>query len=247
MKQTYMLTCQQYKNGVIHNILGQFINRDTISLNPVINSVGSVEMQFKSYRAETEDALKYLPDVSTVYLGDKFFMFLKYMGQQDYKIVPQSCSAYDGGVAVTNSVKPNVLLWSYDSCVSDVARKYHLIHGFERINDKIIFAELFGFHFVDDADISVECEVMICNKADNSSMCTLKQNDCGRTKFNRRAKRTTNKYVKAVKKIKVMNRRQRYTENTAMKLRHNSLMMLIGAVVYGVEYLLAWMFGTQSK
>lgn len=39
-------------------------------------------MQFKSYRAETEDALKYLPDVSTVYLGDKFFMFLKYMGQQ---------------------------------------------------------------------------------------------------------------------------------------------------------------------
>ncbi|XP_071172110.1 uncharacterized protein [Mytilus edulis] len=195
-------------------------------------------MQFKSYRAETEDALKYLPDISTVYLGDMFFMFLKYTGQQDYKIVPQSCAAYDGGIAVTNSAKPNVSLWSYDSCVSEIARKYHLMHGFEKINDKIIFAELFGFHFVDDADISVECEVMICNKADNSPMCTLKQNGCGREKLNRRAKRTTNKYVKAVKKLKVVNRRQQYTKNSAMKHRQNSLMVLIVAVVYGVEFIL---------
>lgn len=56
--------------------------RDTISLNPVINSVGRVEMQFKSYRAEHENTLKYLPDISTVYIGDKFFMYLKYTGQQ---------------------------------------------------------------------------------------------------------------------------------------------------------------------
>lgn len=54
------------------------------------------------------------------------------------------------------------------------------MHGFEKINDKIIFAELFGFHFVDDADISVECEVMICNKADKSPMCTLKQVTCNK-------------------------------------------------------------------
>lgn len=32
----------------------------------------------------------------------------------DYKIVPQKCYAYDGGIAVRSQTDKKVLLWSYD-------------------------------------------------------------------------------------------------------------------------------------
>lgn len=49
------------------------------------------------------------------------------------------------------------------------------MHNFDIISNKILLAEMFGFHFVDDADISVECDVMICRESDNSEKCRLKQ------------------------------------------------------------------------
>lgn len=49
---------------------------------PVFNSVGRVEMRFKTEKPKTEEDLQYLPDLSTVYVGDKFYMILKYIGQQ---------------------------------------------------------------------------------------------------------------------------------------------------------------------
>lgn len=39
-------------------------------------------MRFKTEKPESEEDLKYLPDLSTVYVGDKFYMILKYIGQQ---------------------------------------------------------------------------------------------------------------------------------------------------------------------
>lgn len=64
----------------IHLKLSGF--RNIVPMEPVFNSVGRVEMRFKSEKPETEEDLKYLPDISTVYVGDKFYMLLKYMGQQ---------------------------------------------------------------------------------------------------------------------------------------------------------------------
>lgn len=64
----------------------------------------------------------------------------------------------------------------FPSCVSNESSTYHLMHNFEKISsNKILLAEMFGFHFVDDADISVECDVMICRESDNSEKCNLKK------------------------------------------------------------------------
>lgn len=56
--------------------------RNVASLPNVFNSIGTVEMRFKSEEATTKINLEDLPDISTVYLGDKFYMYLKYIGQQ---------------------------------------------------------------------------------------------------------------------------------------------------------------------
>ncbi|CAG2220985.1 unnamed protein product [Mytilus edulis] len=58
------------------------VGKNIIPMEPVFNSIGRVEMIFKYEKPETEEDLKYLPDLSTVYVGDKFYMILKYIGQQ---------------------------------------------------------------------------------------------------------------------------------------------------------------------
>lgn len=65
-------------------IVCYFFYRNVASLPNVFNSIGTVEMRFKSEEASTDNNkdINDLPDISTVYLGDKFYMYLKYIGQQ---------------------------------------------------------------------------------------------------------------------------------------------------------------------
>lgn len=47
--------------------------------------------------------------------------------------------------------------------------------NFKPSTKKIVYAEMFGFHFDIDADITIECDVKVCaasSKSDKS--CTLK-------------------------------------------------------------------------
>lgn len=61
-----------------------FYYRNVALLPQVFNSIGTVEMRFKSEEASKKNNknLEDLPDISTVYLGDKFYMYLKYIGEQ---------------------------------------------------------------------------------------------------------------------------------------------------------------------
>lgn len=229
----FKIICQEFKNGYIKNVIDLLGTTNIVPMVPVFNSVGRVEMRFKTEKPKTEEDLKYLPDISTVYVGDKFYMILKYIGQQDYKIVPQKCYAYDGGVAVRSQTDTKVLLWSFDDCVSDEASEYHLMHNFDVISNEILFAEMFGFHFVDDADISVECDVMICRKSDSSANCRLKKTDC-RNKSKWKVKRSLEENdVMVTGRLKVKSRRQHYSSNKAEKKKPDSwFILIIGAIVY---------------
>lgn len=51
------------------------------------------------------------------------------------------------------------------SCATNTSINYHLMHNFLKMSDakdKIVYAEMFGFNFVDDGDITIECDVKIC-------------------------------------------------------------------------------------
>jgi hypothetical protein len=58
-----------------------------VPLQKVHNSVDNVEMRFKAEEGTTEGMMDQIPDISSLYLGDKFYMYLRYMGKQGMHIV----------------------------------------------------------------------------------------------------------------------------------------------------------------
>ena len=64
-----------------------FSFRKIVPLQTVHNSVENVEMRFKAEERTTEEMMDQIPDISSLYLGDKFYMYLRYMGQQGMHIV----------------------------------------------------------------------------------------------------------------------------------------------------------------
>ena len=56
-------------------------------LQTVHNSVENVEMRFKAEERTTEEMMDQIADISSLYLGDKFYMYLRYMGKQSMHIV----------------------------------------------------------------------------------------------------------------------------------------------------------------
>ena len=56
-------------------------------MQTVHNSVENVEMRFKAEERTTEGMMDQIPDISSLYLGDKFYMYLRYMGKQGMNIV----------------------------------------------------------------------------------------------------------------------------------------------------------------
>ena len=56
-------------------------------LPTVHNSVENVEMRFKAEERTTEGMMDQIPDISSLYLGDKFYMYLRYMGKQGMNLV----------------------------------------------------------------------------------------------------------------------------------------------------------------
>jgi hypothetical protein len=58
-----------------------------VPLQTVHNSVENVEMRFKAEERTTEEMMDQIADISSLYLGDKFYMYLRYMGKQSMHIV----------------------------------------------------------------------------------------------------------------------------------------------------------------
>ncbi|CAC5358433.1 unnamed protein product [Mytilus coruscus] len=165
----FNLTCLPLKEAGVDRIaLAETGITDTEQLHNVYNEIGQVEMRFK------EDESIDKPDVSTVYIGDRFYMYLKYMGDtKDYVIVPQTCTAYQG--TFRSDYAQFMDLWTQNGtkrndCTTEDARKYKVMTNFRRLSSIIVHAELHGFRFNANGnsgfdDVTISCTVKICTSA----------------------------------------------------------------------------------
>ncbi|XP_063442016.1 uncharacterized protein LOC134722334 [Mytilus trossulus] len=72
---------------------------------PIIRTeLEKVEMRLKSEKYDSYKDVTELPDVSTVYIGDKFYMYLVYLGKDQYSVIPTECKAFEGAYASEPSV-----------------------------------------------------------------------------------------------------------------------------------------------
>lgn len=94
--------------------------------------------------------------VFNVYLGDAFYMFIRYTGSY-HVIKPVECKAY-AGVVIDQDVT-NMVLWNSANCstVSGVLEK------FTNVTNTLLLASLYGFQFHQSPYVTIECTVRICN------------------------------------------------------------------------------------
>lgn len=176
------------KNVYIVHGMG-LINSATVKIPTEIETVA---MHIKSEVYSTRDDVADLPDMSSVHIGDKFYMYLVYLGKDKYNIIPTKCTAFEGSHAAEPALSvPNVLLWTRGSCISDQAISYRLMHNFKTMSSdpRVVYAELFGFQFHSSAEITFVCEVKICKPGDGSTECTLISDQTCRDKSKWTAKR----------------------------------------------------------
>ncbi|CAC5358427.1 unnamed protein product [Mytilus coruscus] len=111
------------------------------------------------------------PDLSEVYIGDRFYMYLKYMGEtDDYIIVPQTCTAYKG--TFRTNIGEKLELWKQSTtnggdCRTTDAKQYKVMENFKRLSKTIVHAELHGFRFSSELtgefdDVTISCTVKVC-------------------------------------------------------------------------------------
>lgn len=186
----FEITCLALeKEGVERIALAETGITDIEQLHNVYNEIDQVEMRFK----EGESLDK--PDLSEVYIGDRFFMYLKYMGDtRQYIIMPQSCTAYKG--TYRNEVKADKMdLWAYNDhstdCLTNNAKTYHVMENFKRFNSTVVHAELLGFRFSStldgsSSDVTISCTVKICTS--DTGPC---KTSCGILPDSKRRKRET--------------------------------------------------------
>lgn len=129
---------------------------DYTMLPPGQREVAGVEMYFRE-----GPSLSSAP-VFSVYLGDAFYMFIKYTGSY-HVIKPMECKAY-AGVVIDQDVT-NMVLWNSANCstVSGVLER------FINVNNTLLLATLYGFQFHQSPYVTIECTVSICNP---NSHCT---------------------------------------------------------------------------
>lgn len=131
---------------VVHVFRGNYYN--VLPENHM--EVDDVEMRFKAVNNTNA------PDINTIYVGEKFFMFLEYKGEQPYSLVPKKCSAYLGTLLGSNVVK----LWSWDGKPHCAPQK-ELLENFESPKNNLVVATMYGFRFSNSDFITMQCEVGI--------------------------------------------------------------------------------------
>lgn len=158
----FVLECSKISE-IERNVLRQFHLIDTETIFSKENEVGQIDMRFKA-----EDDIT-LPDISEVYIGDKFYIFLQYKGVSEYMIEPQECVAYKGNdkEASANESRHETLWEKVDDtsnhCVFADAKNKGLIgaEGFLFKDEKTVHASLYGFRFRGSEDITITCRVLL--------------------------------------------------------------------------------------
>uniref|UniRef100_A0A8W8LB30 ZP domain-containing protein n=1 Tax=Magallana gigas TaxID=29159 RepID=A0A8W8LB30_MAGGI len=159
----FNITCKSIPTeGVNETVVHVFKGNEFNGLPENTMEVDGVEMRFKDVNN------KNAPDINSIYVGDEFFMFLEYKGEQDYSLVPKRCTAFSGTSLGTTSQK-EVELWNWNS--SNCTPNSELLQGFKNESSRIIYAEMFGFRFSDSDYITIRCEVGIFPSNTDKKLC----------------------------------------------------------------------------
>lgn len=166
----FSVTCKSIPQQGINKTVVHVFQGSEFNVLPENNiEVDGVEMRFKA----KNDV--HFPDINTIYVGDVFFMFLKYKGTKDYSLIPKKCSAYSGTSLDPNSqTQTKVELWNRDG--TDCTPNDELLQDFKNVTSKLIYAKMFGFRFSDSAYITIECEIGIFSRSLNEPLCKTSQN-----------------------------------------------------------------------
>ncbi|XP_061187822.1 uncharacterized protein LOC133195867 [Saccostrea echinata] len=161
----FVITCKDIPGtGIIRTVAHVFQEKIYNKLPDNYKEVASVEMRFKAVNDTAA------PDISTVYIGDEFYMFIKYMGKESYNVIPEKCSAFgETWIPKGPATKPadkSVDLWNIqkagngkDKC----AEQKELLEIFGRYNETLIYAKMYGFRFAEGNYVTITCEVKIFN------------------------------------------------------------------------------------
>ncbi|XP_056009606.1 uncharacterized protein LOC130046456 [Ostrea edulis] len=147
------------QNGVSKTVAHVFQETDNHQLPQNYKEVDGVEMRFKAVKKTNA------PDISSIYVGDEFYMFLTYMGDTAYSLVPQTCKAIEGGIVPTKDPgesENSVYLWKYGDSTSNCIQHPELLEKFEKqvSNCKQVIATMYGFRFSGNQNyITITCEV----------------------------------------------------------------------------------------
>lgn len=167
-------TSTKYAQTIVPSISNQPTTGPVLTKNSTVDyivlpsrqrEVAGVEMYFRE-----RPSLSSAP-VFNVYLGDAFYMFIRYTGSY-HVIKPVECKAY-AGVVIDQDVT-NMVLWNSANCstVSGVLEK------FTNVTNTLLLASLYGFQFHQSPYVTIECTVRICNPNSicaKSKLCQLKR------------------------------------------------------------------------
>ncbi|XP_056009604.1 uncharacterized protein LOC125681625 [Ostrea edulis] len=156
----FTIICKDIPNGGVNKTVAHvFQETNSKQLPENFKEVGDVEMRFKA--VDNKNA----PDISSIYVGDEFYMFLTYMGDIDYSLVPQKCEAIKGTMVpkdYTVKTENSVDLWKYDKAKQNCIHHEELLAGFDKqaSNCKQVVAKMYGFRFSGDKNyITITCDV----------------------------------------------------------------------------------------
>nr|XP_034303839.1 uncharacterized protein LOC109618787 [Crassostrea gigas] len=140
-----------------------------MELPSVQREVAGVEMYFRE-----EPSLSSAP-VFNVYLGDAFYMYIRYTGSY-HVIKPVECTAY-AGVVIDKNVT-SMVLWDRNKCSAVDG----ILEDFRYETNALLSATLYGFQFHQSPYVTIECTVSICNP---HSQCAKQTELCHSTKRRR--------------------------------------------------------------
>ncbi|XP_062611004.1 uncharacterized protein LOC134272853 [Saccostrea cucullata] len=171
----FVITCKDIPNqGISKTVAHVFQGRVYNQLPDNYKEVSPVEMRFKAVNDLSA------PDISSVYIGDEFYMFIKYMGVQNYSVIPETCTAF-GETWISKGLKTNqtnsVELWNIQKYNDQSCAKHkELLEGFYTYNKTLIYTKMFGFRFAgkDKGFVTIACHVKIYNNitvSGNKNLC----------------------------------------------------------------------------
>lgn len=106
----FTINCKRISDDGVNKTAVRVFESKIYDVLPENNiEVDDVEMRFKAVNNTNA------PDINTIYIGDEFFMYIKYKGSQTYSVVPKKCIAFKG--TISSAGENQVELWDWGKFV----------------------------------------------------------------------------------------------------------------------------------